>query len=355
VPTDFEATDLFAQQDANRRKSRWVVALFVLFFVWLGVGADVIRWLAGPPDRPFGLPWFGLALGLVAGGMLWYARRHGPDRVLWSAGAWQLLHPATPEQQRYVNVVEEMAIAASLPVPTLWIIEDQDPNAFATGMRPEAAHVAVTTGLLEALDRDELQGVIAHELGHIKNLDTQLMTLLAALVGAVLLMRDGIGRMLRHGGRAAGRAVAGGARGGGRGGKNAGGLVALLLVVWLISWVLAPLVLQLLSMWVSRKREYLADAMAAQFTRNPLALASALEKVHASHSPTHAIQAGVAHLCIADPLGRRLEQQEGALADLFATHPPMALRIARLRAMGFQELKRNGQFPAPADPALPPA
>lgn len=352
MPTDFEATDLFAQQDANRRKSRWVVTLFLLFFLWLGLGADLVLWMAGDPARSFGVPWFALALGLVAGGMLWYVRRHGADRVLWSAGAWQLLHPATPEQQRYVNVVEEMAIAAGLPVPTLWIIEDHDPNAFATGLSPEAAHVAVTTGLLEALDRDELQGVIAHELGHIKNLDTQLMTLLAALMGAVLLMRDGIGRMLRHGGRAAGRVVRNGGRGGGRNGKQGGALVALLLVVWLVSWVLAPLVLQLLSMWVSRKREYLADAMAAQFTRNPLALASALEKVHAAHTPTHAIQAGVAHLCIADPLGRRLEQQEGVLADLFATHPPMALRIARLKAMGFQQLKRDGRFPA-ADGALP--
>jgi heat shock protein HtpX len=346
VTSTFAETDLFAQQERNRRRSRWVVTLFIAFFVWLGLGADLIRWLSDDAARGLPLPWLGLLLGGLALGLLWHARRHGAERVLWSAGAWQLLHPATPEQQRFVNVAEEMAIAASLPVPTLWIIDDDDPNAFATGLRPDAAHIAVTSGLLERLDRDELQGVLAHELGHVRNHDTQLMTLLAALVGAVLLLRDGIGRSLRHGGRALGRvAGAGIGRAGGRGGKQAGPVLAVLVVVWVLSWMLAPLVLQLLSMWVSREREFLADAMAAQFTRNPLALASALEKIHASHSPTHAIQAGVAHLCIADPLGRRIEEREGALADLFATHPPMALRIARLRALGFQHLKREGRFP----------
>jgi heat shock protein HtpX len=347
----FEQTNLFAQQDANRRRSRWVVALFLAFFFWLGFGADLLLWLAAErPDAALQwtprLPMLGIAMLLIAVGMVVFVRRNGAERVLWSTGAWQLLHPEGEAQTRYINVVEEMAIAASLPMPSLWIIEDPDPNAFATGLTPERSHVAVTTGLLDTLDRDELQAVIAHELGHIKSLDTQLMTLLAALVGAVLLMRDGIGRMMRSGFRFGAQHAGRGGRGSGRIGKDAGPLLIALAVVWIVSWILAPLVLQILSMWVSRTREYLADAMAAQFTRNPLALAAALTKVHQAHTPTTSIRAGVAHLCITDPLGRRLDEREGAFADLFATHPPMAMRIARLKAMGFQQLKRDGAFPA---------
>jgi heat shock protein HtpX len=346
----FEETNLFAQQESNRRKSRWVVGFFIGFFAWLGFGADLLLYLAATqPAEPaavwVGFPVVGVALSCMAAGIALYARRTGADKVLWSTGAWRLLNPRTELEIRYQNVVDEMTIAASLPAPQLWIIDDADPNAFATGNSPQTSHIAVTTGLLNTLDRDELQAVIAHEMGHIKNLDTQLMTLLAALVGAVLLMRDGVGRtmrnMLRFGGGRSG--------GGRRGGKGNGGVapvIAILLVVWIISWVIAPIVLQIITMNVSRRREYLADAMAAQFTRNPLALAAALEKIHAHHTPTTAIKSGVAHLCIADPLGRRLDDREGAFADLFATHPPMALRISKLKAMGFQALKRAGGYPA---------
>jgi heat shock protein HtpX len=119
------------------------------------------------------------------------------------------------------------------------------------------------------------------------------------------------------------------------------------MVIWVISWILAPLVINLLALWVSRKREYLADAMSAQFTRNPLALAGALEKINAAVEPTLSIKAGVAHLCIADPMGSNLGEKEGGLADAFATHPPMATRIARLKAMGFEAAKQAG-FPGQA-------
>jgi heat shock protein HtpX len=180
--------------------------------------------------------------------------------------------------------------------------------------------------------------VIGHELGHVKNLDVRLMTTLAALVGAVALMHDGATRGLRgfRGG------VGGGSRGGGGKKGAAGPLVLILLAAWIVSWLLAPLVTQLLAIAVSRKREYLADAMGAQFTRNPLALASALQKIEAAASPTARIKRGAAHLCIADPLGRRLTSREGFLADLLATHPPMAKRIIILRGMGYAALKKEG-------------
>jgi heat shock protein HtpX len=182
----------------------------------------------------------------------------------------------------------------------------------------------------------------------VKNLDVRLMTTLAALVGAVLLMRDGMGRMMRGGARlgSLGSGGGGGSRGGGKKGGGGAVLIGILLAVWIISWLVAPLVTQMLALAVSRKREYLADAMSAQFTRNPLALASALEKIEHAAAPTKSIHRGTAHLCIADPLGRRLTSREGWLADTLATHPPMGMRISRLKGMGYAQLKKEGGTPA---------
>ena len=342
---DETPVNLFAQQEANRRRSRALVAGFVVFFAWLGFGGDWILWQAtrGNPAGEYHhlFPWGGLLLSAIAAGIAWYAWRTGPEKVLWSAGAWELLEAATPEQRQLQNVVEEMAIASGLPKPRIVIIADADPNALATGRDAQSARIAVTTGLLQTLSRDELQAVIAHELGHVKNLDVQLMTLLAGLVGAVALISDGMGRVLRGGARSGVR-LGGGSRGGKK--NDLGPVVIVVLVIWLVSWLLAPLVTRLLALGVSRKREFLADAMSAQFTRNPLALASALDKIERCSAPTTTIKGGSAHLCIADPLGRRLSSKEGWLADLLATHPPMPLRIARLRAMGYQAMKRDGTF-----------
>jgi heat shock protein HtpX len=177
--------------------------------------------------------------------------------------------------------------------------------------------------------------VVAHELGHVKNLDVRLMTTLAALVGAVALMHDGAARVLSGGGDFT-------EGGGSRGGRKLGPLVLILLVLWIVSWLLAPLIAQVLALGVSRKREYLADAMSAQFTRNPLALASALQKIETADTPATHIKRGAAHLCIADPLGRRLTAHEGLFADALATHPPMAKRITILRGMGYAQLKKEG-------------
>jgi len=171
--------------------------------------------------------------------------------------------------------------------------------------------------------------------------------MLAALVGAVALMHDGATRILRGGTNLGGGSWGGGGGGGGaRGGGKKGGagpLLVILLVVWILSWILAPIITQILALAVSRKREYLADAMSAQFTRNPLALAGALQKIEGAVAPTAAIKRGAAHLCIADPLGRRLTAREGFFADALATHPPMAKRIAILRGMGYAQLKQEGR------------
>jgi heat shock protein HtpX len=276
-----------------------------------------------------------LGIGAALAG---YAYRTGPDKVLWATGAAEVIDPVDEQQKQLVNVVEEMAIAAGVPRPRIWIVPDTDPNAFATGTDPARAHVAITQGLLDTCNRDELQAVIAHELGHVKNLDVRLMTTLAALVGAVVLMRDGASRLFLFGGDRS----SGSGGGGGKKKSDLGPLVGVLLVLWILSWILAPIITQLLALAVSRKREYLADAMSAQFTRNPLALASALQKIEAAGMPTARIKGGTAHMCIADPLGRRLTAHEGFLADVLATHPPMAKRMAILRGMGYAQLKRAG-------------
>jgi heat shock protein HtpX len=348
--TEEAALTLFQQQDANRRRTAWLIACFVLFFAWLGFGGDYIYFLStadAPLTQQHDVWWFGFVMLGVGALLAWYAYRTGPEKVLWATGAQEVIEPADDRQKQLVNVVEEMAIAAGVPRPRIWIVPDPDPNAFATGNAPEHAHLAVTRGLLDLCDRDELQAVIGHELGHVKNLDVRLMTTLAALVGAVLLIRNGVGRIFFYGrdgarGRGGDRDWGSGRGSGGDRKSDLGPLVLVLLVVWILSWILTPIVTQLLATAVNRKREYLADAMSAQFTRNPLALARALEKIEASGAPTTRIKSGAAHMCIADPLGRRLGGQEGMLADILTTHPPMARRIAILKGMGYAQLKREG-------------
>lgn len=337
--------NLFAQQESNRRRSNWLIAGFVLFFMWVGFGGDLALGLLtahNPPGSYYhAVPFIGIVTSLVAGGVCWSAWRNGAERVLWSAGAWEIIEPGTAEQRQYVNVVEEMAIAAGLPKPRIWLVPDDDPNAFATGRDPAHANIAVTEGLLQRLNRDELQGVVAHEMAHVQNYDTRLMTLLAAMVGAILLVSDGTRHMLRGGARVG---SSGGRGGGGRKG-GAGALGIVVLVIWLLTLVVAPLVSRLLAMAVSRKREFLADATGAQLTRNPAALAEALEKLESASGATRKIARGAAHLCIVDPTERKISDIEGVVGDVFASHPPIRQRVIRLRGMAFQQEKKEGASP----------
>ena len=328
------AGNVFDEQRRNRRDTWLLIAGFVALLAFIGFGFDLfILGAAGvvhPGGVPLPLPVAASGAALFGIGTAWVGYRYGDRAVLASSFA----RPVEPEDasasvKQLMNVVAEMAIAAGQPMPRVYLIDEPDPNAFATGRDPAHASIAVTTGLLKAMNRDELQGVIAHEMSHVRNLDIRKMTLVAALLGAVLLLSDWATR-LRLGlptDRDSKR------RGGGVGG---GPLVIILLVVWLLAILLAPLIGRLLATGISRRREYLADASGAALTRNPLGLASALRKLEAATAPTARIYRGTAHLCITDPLGHAVNEREGWLADLFATHPPISDRVARLEAMAYR-------------------
>ena len=317
--------NLYDQQKRNIANTRVFIAGFVALLAFLGLGADGVLYAGGFSP---GLPIATLGALCFGGFSAWWSLHGGDQAVLESAHA-RPLNPADPKERMLDNVVEEMAIAGGLPKPSVYVIPDSDPNAFATGSGPERASIAVTRGLLEQLDRAELQGVVSHEMSHVRNYDVRLMTVVAALAGAILLLSDWGRRGLAFGGRRRSDS------------DRSGGLGILVAVVWIVSILLAPIIAQIVSMAVSRQREYLADATGAELTRNPLALASALQKIAAAVEPTPSIKQGIAHLCIEDPRGRAIEQKRGFLADLFATHPPIDDRIAKLREMAYQEGRRS--------------
>lgn len=308
------------------------MVVFVAFLFLLGYGFDRF-YLGGATPFPIGST-IALAVGSVSAWSSYYA---GDRAVLLSTGAIPIEQagPAAGEDQKlklrqFENVVDEMSIAAGLPRPRIFVVPDPDPNAFATGRDPEHASIAVTQGLLDTVNRDELQGVVAHELSHVRNLDIRLMMVIAAMVGTAALIADWTSRGMRMG------TGGGGGRRSRSRNKDGGGLALLLFAVWLVAVVLAPIIGQALAMMVSRRREYLADASGAELTRNPLALASALQKIETAEAPTASIKRGTAHLCIADPIGRAVGLREGRWANLMASHPPMRNRIAALREMAFQ-------------------
>jgi len=322
--------NLYEQQAANRRKTWLIMGTFVAFLFVLGMGFDAFYLGAVGGVVPIG-SLMALAVGSISALTSFYI---GDRAVLLSSGAQSIDAALASADEagklklrQLENVVDEMSIAAGLPRPPVYIVPDPDPNAFATGRGPGHASIAVTRGLLDALDREELQGVVAHEMSHIRNLDVRVMTIVAALVGSVALLSDWARRGMWWGG---GRRRDDDDR---EGGGIAG---VVFFVLWIIAIMLAPLMAQALAMMVSRRREYLADASGAELTRNPMGLASALEKIDAAVMPTKSMNQGTAHLCIADPLGRQMNLREGFWSDLFASHPPMAARIAALKEMAFQ-------------------
>jgi heat shock protein HtpX len=248
---------------------------------------------------------------LIAIGGAWASYYYSDRLVLSISGARQAPREEFPH---LYNIVEGLAIAAGVPAPHLYIINDDAPNAFATGRDPQHAAIAVTTGLIHKLDRLELEGVIAHEIAHVQNYDIRLSTIAVVLVGVVVLLSDWFLRSMRWGRR--------------RGGRDGGGAGAVVLVGLALA-IVAPLLAQLLRVAISRHREYLADASGAMLTRYPEGLASALEKISADPDPLEAANKATAHLYIINPL-----REWGGWANaLYNTHPPVDERVRRLRAM----------------------
>jgi heat shock protein HtpX len=304
--------NFYERQAHNRRITVLLLGAFIAFFAVFGVLLDVSfhGFLVGGARFPILAAWtlgFSTALSLFA-----YYR--GANMIMTTLLA-QPLDANDPEHRELHNVVAEIALASGLPRPTLFVIPDPSPNALAAGRDPEHALMGITEGALALLDREETQGVVAHEMAHIANRDTLVMTLVTVLLGGVVMMADWARRSLYFGR------------------QRRGGAPVLLAVPVLVLVIVSPLLSRLMAMAVSRQREYLADATAAEFTRNPRGLARALRKIAASRSPLRAATRGTAHLFIADPLKRRLDERSGWLADLLSTHPPVAQRIALLEGI----------------------
>jgi len=305
--------------DANRRSTALFFVLFVLFAAafFAAIGVFIVLYAGVPEEDQFRLSvQIAIAAALIAlgiGVMMYFS---APATVLMVSGAHEVTKEEEPELYR---VVENLCIGAGLPMPSVYVIEDGAPNAFATGRDPGSASVAVTRGLLDKLDKRELEGVIAHELSHIGNYDVRLLTLLAVGVGLIALVAD---LMLRFTWYGAGARSSNRSRGG-------GAAAAIILIVALLFIILAPIVASVMRLAVSRRREYLADASGAMLCRNPDALADALEKIAADPEPLEAANKATAHLYISNPL----HEHQSFLNNLFSTHPPIQERVRLLRAM----------------------
>ncbi len=304
-PTSTARLSVYDAIGANRVRTILLVAVFIGLVAALGY---VLGEVAAPGYGPAVLPF----AALFAGGSALVSYYAG-DRMLLAQSQARPLGPNDEPVLRHVT--EELAIGLGLSSPALYVIEDTAPNAFATGRDPQRASVVVTRGLLDKMDRQELEGVIAHEMSHVGNRDIRVMLLVAVLVGTVALVADWILRAMFWG----------------RGGRDRdrGSGTAILLVIGLVLAILTPLIASLIQLAVSRQREYLADASGALLTRYPPGLISALRKISADTEPLEVANKATAALYIANPLHDRPTFLDG----LFDTHPPIAERIRRLEAM----------------------
>jgi heat shock protein HtpX len=289
-------------QAANRRKTiGLLVGMGVL--VWLVVYAALTYF----GTSTVGIVPIAVGIALVS---VW-GSYYGSDKLVITMTGAKLIQES--DNPKLFDLIQEITIASGLPMPKVAIVVDSAPNAFATGRNPEHALIAFTTGILDAMDRDQLQGVIAHEMAHVANRDTLVSAVAATTAGAIAILSDMLTRMMFFGG--------------GRDRNREGGGNPLALVVSLIILILAPLAAMMLKSAISRKRESLADATAVSFTRNPAGLRSALEVLAADSTVVHQRSTAVAHIWIESPLDSK------SVSKLFSTHPPIAERIAVLKSM----------------------
>ena len=298
--------NIYEQVDRNKAKSLIVMVGFVAFVV-------LVAWIL---SEALGYGPSAAILAMVIAGLMSLGSFYYSDQIILTlSGA----RPASKERDfNFFTVAENLCLASQLPLPRLYVIEDSATNAFATGRDPKHAVVVATRGLLEKLDRTELEGVVAHELSHIRNYDIRLMALVTVLIGIVTLLADWFLRMSSFGGR--------------RRSGDENRVTALIVIVGFFLALLSPLIANLIKLAISRRREFLADASGVQLTKYPEGLARALEKISQDKEPLEVANKATAHLYIADPL----KNKHGAIgwfANLFNTHPPVKERIDALRAM----------------------
>ena len=307
--------NIYEAVSSNKRKS---IAVMFLFVIFVTVSVYILGSATGIylGYEPGGLGLVGFAF--IISGLMSLGSYYFSDKIVLAiSGAREA------DRKRdftFYTVAENLSIATGTPKPKLYVIEDSAPNAFATGRNPEHAVICATTGLLQKLNRTQLEGVLAHEFSHIKNYDTLLMSLVSVLVGMVALIADWFLRMSWYGGR-------------GRDSRDSKQFGAILLVLGLIFAILSPIVAQLIRLAISRRREFLADSGSVSITRQPQGLIDALEIISNDGEPLEAANKATAHLYIVNPFKEKIKSKVALFANLFNTHPPVEERIRILSNM----------------------
>lgn len=306
--------NIYEVQSANKMKSAIVVVLFTLFFgltIWVMSQAFGIYM----GYEPGGLGYFGFAM--ILSGVMSFGSYYYSDKIVLSISQ---ARPASRERDfDFYTVTENLSIAADLPMPKLYVIEDSATNAFATGRNPDNAVVCATRGLLDKLNRTELEGVVAHELTHIKNYDIRLLSIVSVMVGTIALLGDWFLRMSFYS----------------RGSRddNKGNLGTIIILLGFAFAILSPIIATLIKLAISRRREFMADAGAVSITRQPNGLIQALQKISSDHEPLEVANKATAHLYIANPFKDKTKSAVNIFSSLFNTHPPIEERLKVLRQM----------------------
>ena len=294
---------IYKRIESNKRKTFFLIFSFILFIILIGLVFDYI----------LGFGVIGLIVALVLSLIMTLVSYYNSDKIVLSMTR---AYPATKKDfPYYVNIVEALSAGAGIPVPKIYVLPEQAINAFATGTSPNRASIAVTEGALKKLSRQELEGVIGHEISHIKNYDMRIMTITAVLVGIVSIISDFAIRNFWYGAF------------GGKKSRNGAGSNLILIIISLIFIALAPIFAQIIKFAISRKREFLADADSALLTHNPKGLIGALKKIKEENVPLKRATTATAHLYISNPLHKNL------LSNLFLTHPPIDDRIKALEEL----------------------
>jgi len=291
---------MYSQIASNKRKTSILILLFITIVALLGYFLGVIS----------GYGYWGLIFAAIYSGVATLISYYNSDKIaLWSTGAKAIKKEDNPYVYR---MVENLCITSGQPTPAVYLIDDPAPNAFATGRDPEHASIALTTGIIKALENEELEGVIAHELSHIKNYDIRIMTIVIGLIGIITILANIFLHNMFW-----------------RNSDNDRNNNPIFLIIGIVLAILSPLIAQIIQLAISRKREFLADASGALLTRYPEGLASALNKISRYNAPLQKVSTATAHLFITNPLGGKF-----SVSNLFSTHPPIEERINALMEMG---------------------